>query len=170
MTLDVQAVRSVSKQFGPRQTDMKYGGRVDEDSLFHTAVWDFNYDSLPAAGTNNQQHVIPANSVIVEAYLRIITAFTSTSTTTDLTVGLEQADGTDIDLDGLITAAQATQTTIAVAPSLIKGSSGTPAALINVGIGSAAGELIVTPSAADLTAGRAQVIVTYLIPAAAPAA
>ena len=78
---------------------------------------------------------------------------------------MEQADGTDIDLDGLITAAQATQTTIAVANSVIDGASGTAAALINTTIGSAAGELVVTPTVADLTAGRAELVVEYLLPA-----
>lgn len=168
MSLETQAIRGVSKQFGVRTTDMSQGGRIDGDSLIQTAIWDFNYNDLPAGGTTNQEHSIPANSVILSARLRIITAFTSTSTTTDLTIGLEQADGTDIDLDGLITAAQATQTTIAVAPSVINGASGTPAALINATIGTVAGELVVTPSVADLLTGRAQVIVEYLIPAAAP--
>ena len=168
MSLETSLIRGVSKQFGVRSTDMKYGGQVDGDCLRKTAVWDFNYDSLPVGGATNQEHVIPANSVILSAKLRIITAFTSTSTTTDLTVGLEQSGGTDIDVDGLITAAQATQTTIAVAPSVIDGASGTPAALINATIGTADGELIVQSSAADLLTGRAQVIVEYLIPAAAP--
>jgi hypothetical protein len=93
----------------------------------------------------------------LNARLEIITAFTSTSTTTDLTVGLEQADGTDIDLDGLVTAANATQDTIG-AVGLITGSG----ALVGASIGAAAGEVVVTPSVADLLTGEARLVVQYL--------
>ena len=161
MTFEVEAKRGVLSSYGVRTTNQKYGGHIDDD-VIKTAQWTFNYNDLPAGATNNLGLSIPANSTILSAKMQIITAFTSTSTTTDLLVGLEQADGTDIDLDGLITAAQATQTTIAVVDSIIDGASGTPGALIGTTIGAAAGELIVTSSAADLTAGKARLIVTYL--------
>jgi hypothetical protein len=148
---------------------MKFGGEVDGDTQIKTIVWDFNYDDLPDADTTNLNKSIPANSTIMSAKLNIVTAFTSTSTTTDLTVGLQVAAGTEIDNDGLITAAQATQTTIAVVGSIIDGASGTPGALIGKTIGATAGELVVTPSAADLLTGRARMVVTYMAPAASPA-
>lgn len=164
MALETQSIRGVLQHYGPRTTVEKFGGRVHANDFIKTAVWDFTYDDLPAGSSSNLELSIPANSTILSAKLRIITAFASTSTTTDLTVGLEQSDGTDIDADGLITALQATQTTIAVAGSIIDGSSGTPAALIGKTIGSAAGELLVLPNVDDLTAGRAMMIVEYLIP------
>lgn len=169
MSLETQSIRGVTKNFGTRETQGKYGARTYGEGYIKTSIWTFDYDDLPAGGATNQEHVIPAGSTIVSAKLRIVTAFTSTSTTTDLTVGLEQSDGTDIDLDGLITAAQATQTTIGTAGNLIDGSSGTAGALINTTIGSADGELVVTPSVDDLTAGRAEMIVEYLIPSPQPA-
>lgn len=160
------AKRNVLNHFGPRKTNQKYGGKsLDGDGRRQIARWRFNYDDLPAGATNNLGLTIPANSTILSAKLNIITAFTSTSTTTDLTIGLEKSDGTDIDTDGLITAAQATQTTIAVANSIIDGASGTAAALIGTTIGTDDAELVVTPSVADLTAGRAEMIVEYLLPA-----
>lgn len=166
MTYEADSKRLVLNHYGARKTNLKYGGASLEGvGRKFVARWRFNYDDLPAGATNNLGLSIPANSTIVSAKLNIITAFTSTSTTTDLLVGLEQADGTDIDLDGLITAAQATQTTIAVANSIIDGASGTPAALIGLTIGAAAGELSVTSSAADLLTGRAELIVEYLLPA-----
>ena len=85
-------------------------------------------------------------------------AFTSTSTTTDLTVGLQQANGTEIDNDGLLTAANADQTAIAVANSIVTGSG----ALVGKGIGANAGELVVSSSAADLLTGAGRVIVEYI--------
>lgn len=166
MGFESDSKRGVQNHFGARKTNLKFGGAsLEGKGRAYVARWRFNYDDLPAGATSNLGVSIPANSTILSAKLNIITAFTSSSTTTDLTIGLEQANGTDIDLDGLITAAQATQTTIAVANSVIDGASGTPAALINATIGSAAGELVVTPSVADLTAGRAELVVEYLLPA-----
>lgn len=161
MGFELDSKRGVYNHYGVRTTDQKFGGG-GSDEVVKLAIWTFDYDDLPAGGTSNLEHSIPANSRILSSKLEIITAFTSTSTTTDLLVGLEQADGTDIDLDGLITAAQATQTTIATAGNIIDGASGTPAALINVTIGAAAGELIVTSSADDLLTGRARLIVEYI--------
>lgn len=158
--------RGTLEHYGPRETEMKYGGRVSWDNLKKTAVWTFDYDNLPDNGAANLDQVIPANSTILSAKMRIVTAFTSTSTTTDLTVGLRTAGASteDIDDNGLITAAQATQTTIAVVGSIIDGSSGTAGALIGKTIGSSAGELYVAPSVDDLLTGRAEVIVEYLVP------
>lgn len=161
MTFEVDSKRGVLNHYGVRTVDSKFGGEQC-DEVIKTVQWTFSYNDLPAGAATKLGYSIPANSTILMAKLQIIDAFTSTSTTTDLTVGLEQADGTDIDLDGLITAAQATQTTIAVANSVIDGASGTPAALIGTTIGTAAGELVVTPSVADLTAGKARLIVQYL--------
>ncbi|MFA5142507.1 MAG: hypothetical protein WC471_06080 [Candidatus Woesearchaeota archaeon] len=151
----------VLAHYGVRTVDSKFGAEIDDD-VIKTIQWTFSYNDLPTGATHNLGASIPANATILSAKLQIIDAFTSTSTTTDLLVGLEQADGTDIDLDGLITAAQATQTTIAVVNSVIDGASGTPGALIGTTIGTAAGELIVTSSAADLLTGKARLIVQYI--------
>ena len=166
MTFETMATRGVVAHFGPRKTDLKDGGKsLDVSGRMQTARWVFNYDDLPDAADNNHAISIPANSTIISAKLNIITAFTSTSTTSDLTVGLQTSAGTEIDNDGLITAAQATQTTIAVVNSVIDGASGTPGALIGKTIGATAGELTVAPSVADLLTGRAEMIVEYLLPA-----
>jgi hypothetical protein len=156
MTFEIDAKRGVANHYGVRTTNQKFGGQVDDD-LIKTAAWTFSYSDLPAGGTNKLQYSIPAYAKILNARLEIITAFTSTSTTTDLEVGLEQADGTDIDLDGLVTAANATQTTIG-AVGLITGSG----ALVGASIGAAAGEVVVTPSVADLLTGEARLVVQYL--------
>ena len=164
MSLEIQGIRSVTKNYGTRTTEQKYGGRNIQD-LIKTAVWTFDYDDLPVGGASNQDQSIPANSTIVSARLRIVTGFTSTSTTSDLLIGLEQGDGTDIDVDGLVAAAEATQTAIATAGNIITGAG----ALVGTTIGAAAGELIVAPSVDDLLTGRAELIVEYMTPGATPA-
>lgn len=166
MALETQLIRTVTKNYGSRETDMKYGGNIS-DKLYRKAVWDFNYDDLPTNGATSQELVIPAGSTIVSARFRVVDAFTSTSTSTDLTVGLrsKNAVAEDIDDNGLLTAANLTQTTIATAGNLITGSG----ALVGVSIGATAGELYVAPNVDDLLTGRGQVIVEYMLPAASPA-
>lgn len=160
MGLEQNAKRLTVTSYGPRKTITKMGG-VNDNNWRRIATWTFNYDDLPAPGTYNLQHVIPAGSSIISAKLRIITAFTSTSTTTDLTIGLQQADGTVIDNSGLVSATDATQTTIGTAGNVITGT-GT---LVGKTIGAANGELVVAPTVADLLTGRAEVIVEYFLPA-----
>lgn len=158
MGIEIDAKRGVANHYGPRSTTGQYGSAQNSSDVVKKAVWDFTYNTLPAAGTNNLQFVIPANATIVSAKLVIDTAFTSTSTTTDLTVGLQTSAGTEIDNDGLITAANADQTAIAVANSVVTGSG----ALVGKGIGATAGEVVVTPSVNDLLSGSGRLIVEYI--------
>ena len=151
----------VLSHYGVRTVNPKFGGEIDDD-VIKTVQWTFDYSDLPTYGADNLQAVIPANARILSAKMEIITAFTSTSTTTDLDVGLYTSAGVAIDANGLITAAQATQTTIAVVGAIIDGASGTPGALINNTIGATAGELVVTPTVADLLTGKARIIVQYI--------
>lgn len=147
----------VLNYYGPRDIEQKFGGRTDDD-LYKVAAWTFSYDDLPAGATNKLGMSIPAYSKIISAHLEILEGFTSSSTTTDLAIGLEQANGTDIALDGLVTAAQATETVIATRGNFVVGAG----ALVGASIGANAGELVVTPTVADLTAGKARVVVKYL--------
>jgi hypothetical protein len=158
MTIEIAAKRGVAAHYGTRETTGQYGAQQNSSGLVKSAVWDFTYNTLPTAGANNLQFVIPANATIVSARLVVDTAFTSTSTTTDLTVGLQTSAGVEIDNDGLLTAANATQTTIGVANSVITGSG----ALVGLGIGAAAGELVVAATSTDLLTGSGRVIVEYI--------
>ena len=159
MTFEIDAKRGVLNHYGVRTTSGKFGAQQStKEGIVKSAVWDFDYTDLPAAGTNGLQFVIPANATIVSAVLYVDVAFTSTSTTTDLAIGLATSAGAEIDLDGLVTAANATQTTIAVENSVITGSG----ALVGKGIGAAAGELVVTPTASDLLTGKGRIVVQYV--------
>jgi len=159
MGYEADAVRGVNSHYGARDVNEKYGGSYTNKGQEKSLTWIFNYDDLPAGGTTNFEQSIPANATIVSAAFEVITAFTSTSTTTDLLVGLEQADGTDIDLDGLLTAVQLDQATIAVVGSRYAGTG----ALVGFTIGADAGELSVTSSVADLLTGKARVVVDYIV-------
>ena len=158
MSFETDAKRGVLNSYGPRVTNGKFGAYHTTDGLLQTAMWDFAYNDLPAGSTSKLSFSIPANSTIVSAKLYVDSAFTSTSGLTDLTVGLEQADGTDIDVDGLVTAAQATEVTLAVADSVIVGAG----ALVGKTVGAAAGELVIIPSTADLLTGTGRVVVEFV--------
>jgi hypothetical protein len=160
MGFENDATRGVNTHYGVRTTDGKWGGQLNSDGLTKKAVWKFDYNDLPAGGsTSNMEQVIPANSTIVSAVMYIDTAFTSTSTTSDLLVGLETAAGAAIDADGLVAAAEATQTAIAVLNGSVTGAG----ALVGTTIGTTAGELVVAPSADDLLTGSARVVVEYVV-------
>jgi hypothetical protein len=159
MGFEIESKRGVAQHYGVRTTNGKFGGQQStKNGIVKSAVWDFDYNDLPNYGSNGLQFSLPANATIVSAKLYVDVAFTSTSTTTDLDVGLYQAGGTVIDADGLITVAEATQTAIGTAGNVITGAG----ALIGKTIGANAGELVVTPSVADLTAGAGRIVVEYV--------
>jgi hypothetical protein len=158
MGYEVDAKRGVANHYGPRTTNGKFGGQENSDGIVKSALWDFDYNDLPTYGSNNLQFQIPANATVVSAKLYVDVAFTSTSGTTDLNVGLYTGAGVAIDADGLISAAEATQTAIGTAGNLVTGAG----ALVGKSIGAAAGELVVAPTVADLTAGKGRVVVEYV--------
>jgi len=157
MTFETDAKRGVLNHYGVRTTNQKFGG-ITCPELVKTAVWVFNYNDLPDAATDNLGLSIPAYSKILSARFEVLTAFTSTSTTTDLDVGLQTSAGVEIDNDGLLTAAVLTQTAIATRGNFYTGAG----ALVGASIGANAGELVVTPTANDLLTGKARVIVEYI--------
>lgn len=161
MAIVNQAIRNVTTNYGVRKLNPEYGGEIDE-KVIKVVQWTFDYNKLPTFGADKLEAYIPAGATVISAKLQIIQAFTSTSGTTDLDLGLYTSAGVVIDADGLITALQATQTAIGVVGSIIDGASGVAAALINKTVGAVAGELVVAPTVADLTAGRARLIVEYL--------
>ena len=160
MTMELDSKRNVLVHYGVRTTDKKYGGETCDESV-HWAEWVFDYSDLPTYGASNLQYSIPANARILSAKLEIITGFTSTSTTTDLLIGLYSSAGVAIAAEGLVAATDATQTTIATAGNVIVSAGGT---LLNKTIGAVAGEVVVAPSVADLLTGRARLLVQYVRP------
>jgi hypothetical protein len=159
MGFEIDAKRGVAQHYGVRTTNGKFGGQQStKEGVIKSAIWDFDYNDLPNYGSGGLHFQIPANATIVSATLYVDVAFTSTSTTTDLDVGLYTAGGTAIDADGLITAANATQTAIGTAGNVIAGSG----ALVGKTIGTSAGELVVAPTVADLLTGAGRIVVEYV--------
>jgi hypothetical protein len=159
MGFEIDGKRGVANYYGVRTTNGKFGGQQStKEGVVKSAIWDFDYNDLPNYGSGALHFQIPANATIVSATLYVDVAFTSTSTTTDLDVGLYTAAGVAIDADGLITAANATQTAIGTAGNVVTGSG----ALVGKTIGTTAGELVVAPTVADLLTGAGRIVVEYV--------
>ena len=148
----------VLNHYGPREPNGKYGAASKGTGIVKRAQWEFSYDDLPDAATDGLGFVIPAGASIVSATMYIDQAWTSTSGTTDLVVGLQEADGTEIDNNGLFDGTDATQTAIGTEGNVVTG----VGALVGASIGAANGELVVAGSDTDLTAGKARVVVEYV--------
>ena len=140
--------------YGPSGiTDKKFGAKAAKGGKEVEVVYEFSYDDLPAADDGNEMLIrIPAGSKIVSADLIVGTAWLSG---TNLTVGLQQTDGTEIDNDGLHAAIL---TAALTAGSLHVGAGadiGTIADASNDGV-------VVVTTTGTFTAGDAKLIVKYL--------
>jgi len=104
-----EMLQGVPNHFGPRKSEVDSPIFVPASGLVETIVMPIYTTAGSAAmnvatDTDDTINVIPANSLIMSAYIYTEDAFTSTSSATGIDVGLVRAsDGsTAIDLDGLI--------------------------------------------------------------------
>lgn len=152
-TFEIMPVRGVTQHYGPRNKREDLGGRVCQD-YFKTARWEFSFNQLPAPGLSHIEQVIPAHSSIISARLVVKTAAAGG---TSYAVGLQQSDGTEIDNDGLITAAVGTLAAMTPRGAVLNGTG----ALIGESIGANPGELVVI-AVGTFTAARIEIIVEYI--------
>lgn len=150
---------------GTRRAATHYGRRLDESQAMseHNVSQNvykqevtFKYDDLPSAALDELNSRIVAGARVLSMVLKVHEAFTSTSTLTTMSIGLEQPDGTVIDADGLLaaTAVDANFT----AGAYVDGAG----ALVGAGSGLANDGIVVcTTSAADLLTGEATLVVEY---------
>ena len=160
MTIEANTGTGSVAHYGARVTDKKYGGEVSNRAGTKTIVVTFDYDDLPAATFPGLQAQVPKGAVITAARFDVITAFTSTSTTTDLQVGIADADGgsTVTDVDALLTAANLTQTVIAEATDITPGTGASVGAPVTENV-----VITVTPTVDDLLTGKARIEVDYKV-------
>ena len=124
----------------------------------------YSYDNLPAysasAVADSVVPKIPAGALVLSCRRYVEADFNSTSGTTVVDVGLTDTAGNVLDADGLI------DSSVAADGSNAGWETGTVTADAGGTVGLSADAVVtVTPSAADLTAGRARVLIEY-IPAA----
>ncbi len=158
------SIRTQYQNYGVRGTDTKYGGETaGEYGELRKVEFVFDYNELPSYDSANLAQVLPANAIIDSVDFDVLVAFTSTSGTTDMVVGLADDDGgaNITDPNGLATAADLTQAVIAAL-----GRTAGSGAQIGTTILEKS-QVTVGSTVADLTAGRARVVVRYTeVPAA----
>jgi hypothetical protein len=113
-----------------------------------TAEWDFTFDNLPEVLDSNLPQVIPAKASIIDATLFVDDTWTGA---TAFNVGLSKKDGTVVDADGLIAAADGkNEGDVNVGEgALVGGSVGADPVQLTVAVTGTA------------TAGKARVVVQY---------
>ena len=155
MGYEIGAKRGVANHYGPRGTDGQYGGQDNSVGKVKEASWTFDWDKLPAYSASNLEMQIPANATIISCNLRTLTAGAAASSTA-MTVGLvNSSSGSAIDVDGLLAAAQGTNTIVTTKGARVAGAG----ALLGLAQ-TVATEIAVAMSVA-LTAGRFELVVTY---------
>jgi hypothetical protein len=95
-------------RFGNERAEVMPGG-VTRDNVHKTLVHKFAFGDVAdtdTAAPNPHEAFIPAGSVITRAALYVTDAFTGATGVLD--IGLKQADGTNIDDDGILTTGIAT--------------------------------------------------------------
>ncbi len=140
--------------YGTRGIDDIHGSKYAGSNGVNILSYVFSYDDLPVATLDEAQQVIPANSFIESATLRVLTAIDGTTPT--LTIGLVEKDGTTIDADG-IDAAIAESAIDAIGETVL--CDGALVAKL-VGTGAEAGQLVVT-TGGTVTAGKFSLEIVY---------
>lgn len=148
----------------------KYGAYHKGDGAIKELIYELDYANLPdytadldndgtLDGFTERDVYIPANASIVEAFIKVDTAFASGGSTT-LTVGLYELDGTVIDADGID--ATIAKTAIDAAGDLVAcdgarvGAAATPVGADNAYIKT-------TVASGPYTAGQGKLIIRYIV-------
>lgn len=145
--------RRAATDYGTRKTERQFPGQYVGDAGVETLEVHFTYATLPTYGVDGLIAVIPQYAKILSADLAVTTAFAGG---TSLAFGLHQTDGTEIDADGLITAASGALANIDAVGDRLTGAG----ALIGART-SAAGNITAT-AVGTFTAGEAALRVEYV--------
>jgi hypothetical protein len=195
MSFETAATRGVQVHYGSREVDQTFGGTVSTKGMVKQATWTVDLakaisgaplvsNEVLSSSTSGLEQVIPAYAKVLSCRAEVVEALSTTggsaAAAASFQVGLEQADGTAIDVDGLIDATDGALTIAANDIAEPRGSylQGGSAALVpdygtaatpgeTVSIGAAAGELTAKVVIDDVTgmtaiAGKLRIVVEYM--------
>jgi len=174
MSLEVDSNGLVT-QYGPRITTDGLGGVQTTLGDTVRLVYDFDVSHYPPTGAleasaataptnpgsgNNMIPIIPASAYILRASLEIITAFAGG--TSIAVTPVSAVDGsTVITAGGFITATQGALANLTPAGTIIIGTGASVSAQVNLGGADAEVKVVVVGT---MTAGRAKIVIEYLMP------
>lgn len=148
--------------FGTLDSKNPHGSTVRTEGNIETHSMILDFDNLPAAGTIarvTKGIPIPARSLIHQATLRVIVAWTAAGAAT-LTIGLEQSDGTDIDINGIDDVIAIT--VIDAIGDVVQCNGAQVGGLVDIGADD--GFITTTVATGPFTAGQAELTVEYSRP------
>jgi hypothetical protein len=156
--MTVSYLNGVRNYYGPRVTEDLYGGAIKTEGHVQQLEYRFQYDNLPVYEANGAAAlVIPAYSLIVSAKIFCKVALL---TSTAMTVGLvDTVDGSAIDVDGMISAANGAVADMSLGAWVI----GTGALIGNtVDMGALDGQVSVATTGSAPTAGDFHLVIEYI--------
>lgn len=155
-----QSTIGASTNYGERVTNEGLDSSVaSQVGLVYQRELKFNFTQANAglptvnADVDAAVLVVPANSLLVRAYLQVTTAFTSGGAAT-LELGLQDTAGVAIDADGI--------DTIAVATLTANSWTTCDGALVGATTGTADAQISIDDATAAFTAGEGRLIVEYI--------
>lgn len=162
MSFETQAIRGVTNHYGPRKTDGRFGGQVVTEGNIKEQVIRFRYNELPN-GSSPKSPIIPAHATIIDARIKVKTAFAGG---TSYAIGTyNSSTGVVVDADGIFTDANLALANIDAVGDTVVGSGDD----INTSVGAAAVRVGITATG-TFTAGYAEVIIRYIESPPAPTA
>lgn len=147
----------IAQQVGPRGTTSGIGYAVYDTGFSRVLVYDYDFDNLPSASKDDSGvPTIPANSYIVQGFHQVVDAFTVGSTDT-VQFGLDQPDGTNINVNGLDAAVDLDAASVGDWTTF-------DGALIGASVGANDAQVTVSgvSDSANITAGRGVIVVEYI--------
>jgi len=152
--MSTEVLNGVRNWYGPRSVEDVFPAEIKTEGYTKEMVVDFAYDDLPAASEDGAMVLtIPGDSLILSSRLHVKSAAVGG---TSYIIGLQQADGTEIDNNGL----HDTMLTAALTEDAWLIGAG---ALIGAATGAAAGQIVVAATG-TFTAGEYRLIVEYVQP------
>ena len=146
--------------FGGRDTNNYEAGSVCTKGKVNQLEVVLDWDNLPGNGAVQGKEIgIPANSIIQSATFVVETAFTSGGATT-LSIGLQEADGTVIDADGID--ATVAKTAIDAVGEAVQCDGALVAGTATVGTADA--YVYTTVASGPYTAGKGTLTIEYILP------
>jgi hypothetical protein len=143
-------------KYGPDRHLDRRPGVVNSNEPIETIEVEFDYENLPSAVDGDYGILnIPAGSYLVDAYIEVGTAWVGG---TSLSVGTEQNDGTDIDIDGIFNTTELATANL-TAGAVIAGSAGADLGTV---ISSTLDAYLAVVAAGTFTAGTAKLVVRYI--------
>jgi len=151
----------VRNHYGPKIIDegTKFGGQITTSGGEKENEWVFSYNDLPSAANLSMEALIPEGAKLISARFQVIEAFVGG---TSYDIGLEENDGSAIDLDGLWDLLPLAEINAVNEWSDALIHAGTNSGvLLDTTVGLSADAYLIVVASGTFTAGRARIVIRF---------